>query len=75
MSTVITANSVKFPIKLKTKSPNNPAMSLLGSSLLSRFSGVVDCTLVFFCFMSKGYLRVSTHEEERGGREGSEEYV
>ena len=26
-------------------------MSLLGSSVLSRFSGVVDCRLVFLCFM------------------------
>ena len=36
----------------------DPCKSLLGSSLLSRFSGIVNCELVFFMF--KSHLWVST---------------
>ena len=45
-----------FPCRL------DPCTSLLGSSLLSRFSGVVNCRLVFLCFMSKSHLWVSTYD-------------
>ena len=31
----------------------DPCMSLLMSSLLSRFSGVMNCRMLFLCFMSK----------------------
>ena len=34
----------------------DPCMSLLGSSLFSRFSGIVNCRLDFFCFMCKRHL-------------------
>ena len=39
----------------------DPCMSLLGSSLLSRFSGIVICGQVFHCFMSKSHLWTSTY--------------
>ena len=39
----------------------DPCMSLLESSLLSRFSGIVNCRLFFLCFMSRIHLWVSTY--------------
>ena len=39
----------------------NPCMSLLGLSLLSRFSGIMNCRLVCLCFMSKSHIWVSTY--------------
>ena len=36
-----------FPCRL------DPSMSLLGSSLLSRFSGIVNCGLIFFALCLK----------------------
>ena len=35
-------------------------ISLLGSSLLSMFSGIVYCRLVVHCFISKSHLGMST---------------
>ena len=41
----------------------DPHMSLLGSSLLSRSSGIVNCRLFFFiCFMSKSHLCLNTYD-------------
>ena len=36
-------------------------MSLLGSSLLSKFSGVMNCRLAFLCFMCKSHFWVTTY--------------
>ena len=44
-------------------------MFLLGSFLLSRFSGTVNCRLSFLCFMSKIYLWVSPYYSCLAGAE------
>ena len=38
----------------------DPCMSLLGLSLLPRFSGTMDFRFAFLCFLSKRHLQVST---------------
>ena len=57
----------QFTQEILSFSPSylDPCVSLLGSSLLSRISGVVDCRLFFvclFCFMSKSHLWVNIYD-------------
>lgn len=53
----------QFNQKILSFSPScgDPCMSLLGSSVSSRFSGVVECRLVFVCFTSKSHLWLTTY--------------